>query len=61
MESTLLINWKKDTNDEFVFPSNTSIISKHVIEKEMANAGLLDVRAHERCRLDREVSAINVR
>jgi len=61
MENTLLINWKKDTNDEFVFPSNTSIISKHIIEKEMANAGLLDVRAHERCRFAREVSGICVK
>ena len=50
MDNTLLINWKKDTSDEFVFPSNTSIISKHLIEKEMANAGLLDTNAHERCK-----------
>ena len=49
MENTLLINWKKDTVDEFVFPSNTSIISKHLIEIEMAKVGLLDKQAHERC------------
>ena len=50
MDNTLLINWKKDTMDEFVFPSNTSIISKHLIEKEMAKVGLLDEKAHERCK-----------
>ena len=48
MENTLLINWNKDASDEFVFASNTSIISKHLIEKESANAGLLDIKAHER-------------
>ena len=46
----MLINWKKDTIDEFVFPSNTSIISKHMVEKEMAKAGLLDINAHEKCK-----------
>ena len=31
MENTLLINWHKNTTDEFVFLSNTSIISKQLI------------------------------
>ena len=40
-----MINWKKDTSDEFVFSSNTSIVSKHLIEKEMAKVGLLEMKA----------------
>ena len=50
MEKIMLINWKKDTCDEFVFPSNTSIITKNLIEKEMANLGLLDIKAHGKCK-----------
>ena len=45
-----MINWKTDAVEELVFPSNTSIISKHLIEREMTNAGLLDVKAHEKCK-----------
>ena len=49
MENTLMINWKKDTSDEFVFASNTSIVSKHLIEQEMAKVGLLDRKPRHLC------------
>ena len=31
MDNILLIDWNKNTSDEFVFLSNTSIISKQLI------------------------------
>ena len=37
MDNTLLINWNKNKKDEFVFLSNTSIVTKELIEKEMIN------------------------
>ena len=35
MEKTLLINWNNNIGEEFVFLSNSSIISHKCIEKEM--------------------------
>jgi len=41
MEQTLMVPWQKDSEDEFVFSSHTSIISKELLMKEMESKGLI--------------------
>jgi len=48
MEKTLLINWNNKIGEEFVFLSNSSIISKENIEKEMMLAGLLSNKENKK-------------
>ena len=49
MENTLLINWNNNPNDEFIFLSNTSIISKELIQKEMVKKGFMDPVNESEC------------